>query len=485
MKNRNGFFVFVLILALALALSACGGGGGGGGAAPGPTDPNLGTPVTPTVMPSLSFIQNIASQNSGTYSSGLEVFPGQANIWTLDGDLAVVNDQFVYCPLLLVGGPTGTEFPNDQNYTDLTFYTPLMGATEGIKAAAVSDGVSIGLSPLAGGHSAFLNATADSRLQQVVSLPSGTLITIGWSDDVWLSGSLLFEGPTSTYHVVLRNQDGTVFQTLYPTLNNQFQTGPRPHSIDVGPFVSTKTLVLSFEESGSTISVDLAHAIIDSVSVHSNAGTYLTNGDFETGLTGWTVSTPTEIQNITSGARTIAGLVVKRSFYTVPNKLWARWVDVFENHTAGVISTNVTYETALGSADYGIIYPTPGTTSKALTSWDSSALTRDIGLVFGNALSTVYTTDDGTGLVGSDVIDVTYHISVPAGGRVAIVNFALMDGAKTGLDPATGSPVLDFSLKATDIDTEAANIVNNFWTDSQYRKGMTQVQIDAISNFAN
>jgi hypothetical protein len=52
------------------------------------------------------------------------------------------------------------------------------------------------------------------------------------------------------------------------------------------------------------------------------------------------------------------------------------------------------------------------------------------------------------------------------------------------VDPNTGLPAVNITMKATDIDTEAANIVGNFWTDAQYRRGMTQEQIEAISNFA-
>jgi hypothetical protein len=68
---------------------------------------------------------------------------------------------------------------------------------------------------------------------------------------------------------------------------------------------------------------------------------------------------------------------------------------------------------------------------------------------------------------------------VPAGGSVAIVNFIIMSGTDTGLT-AAGNP----AVRATDIDNTAAAIVANFWTDTQYRTGMTPQQEAVIKNFA-
>jgi hypothetical protein len=57
----------------------------------------------------------------------------------------------------------------------------------------------------------------------------------------------------------------------------------------------------------------------------------------------------------------------------------------------------------------------------------------------------------------------TYNITVPPyGGRVALVNFIILG-------------TYDTSLTAnTEIDDEAWKILNNFWTDSRYRDGITQ-----------
>jgi hypothetical protein len=457
----------------------------------------LGTVITsPTVSPIASFTQNVVSKDTSTFSPYNEIFPGMANVWTLDQDFSIVDGfdyQFEYALSMTIGA---TPFPFDQEYSELSFYTPLMSAADGVKVAAVSNGATLAASiaqfgldngvpvptlPMAGSYSAFLNATSDSRLQQTVDLTStsGTVV-IAWSEAVSIESGVL-PGYDASYRVVVRNTDGSVCQTLLT--NSQISTtGKENKSIDLNAQCTGKTVVLSFEEKSMTDPYSQTFAVIDDVSVKDSNGAgseRVVNGDFETGnTTGWTTNTPAEVQNLTSGSRTVEGLDVTRSFYTVPNKLWARWVDVYENHTGSSISKTVTYETSLGSNGAGIIYYAPGSNNKALTSWDALLEGRDVGLVFGNAKSVTFTSDDGSGLVGSSIIDVTYDITVPAGGRVAIVNFVIMDGTDTG-------QLNDINAKATEIDTEAAKIVGNFWTDEQYRVGMTQEQIDAISNLAS
>jgi hypothetical protein len=169
----------------------------------------------------------------------------------------------------------------------------------------------------------------------------------------------------------------------------------------------------------------------------------------------------------------------------VPNKLWGRWVDVFENpDLVSAVTTTVTYQTNLGSDNCGVIYETPGTSGKAITSWDTTWDDRDIAMVHGLVSSKTYTSTTvqdplwvNNNCDGSDNIFFDYVITVPAGGKVAIVNFIILGSHDTGL---TAASVTD---KATEVDAEAARIVSNFWADGQYRTGMTQEQIDAIKNF--
>ena len=466
--------------------------------------------TSPTASPIAAFTQSVASKDTDTYN---EIFPGMANIWTIDQDFSLVDGfdlQFIYAMGLTVSSAgSTTDFPPDQKYDQLTFYGPVMGAADGVKVAAVSNGATMASSlalgtppitlPLAGNYSAFLNATSDSRLQQTVDLTSVTgNVLVSWRDAVSLEDGALAEASlgavayTHSYRVVVRKMDGSICQQL---AINPISTAPSTNSRPLNSQCTGTTIVLSFEEKSMTNPFSQTYAVIDNVSIKDSSGNgteRVTNGDFETGdLTGWTTNAPAEIQNMTSGVRTIEGLDVKRSFYTVPNKLWGRWVDVFENHTASAIGpVNVTYTTVLGSGGSGIIYNSPGTNNKAITSWDPIG-GRDVGWVLGNAFTVYTSATDTTGIGnGSDTITATNSITVPAGGRVSLVNFIIMDGTDTGLTAATVDGTgtvtsVDTTAKATDIDTEAANITTNFWTDDQYRAGMTQDQIDAVRNMPN
>jgi hypothetical protein len=103
---------------------------------------------------------------------------------------------------------------------------------------------------------------------------------------------------------------------------------------------------------------------------------------------------------------------------------------------------------------------------------------RDVGMAFGSASTVDFGSASSLSSAdGKDVVTVTYDITVPAGGRVAIVNFILMNG-KT-----TGQTATDTTAKVADIDSEAFRIVTRFWADALYRNGMTQEQMDAIYNF--
>ncbi len=451
----------------------------------------LGTLITsPTVTPNTIFAQTLVSHDTGTLnaSSGYyqESFPGEANVWNIDADFTLYDGgdyQLFYALKLSFNDTTSFEY---LAYDDLTFYGPTMGTAQGVKVADVSSGRSSGFDPLSGTYSAFLYATSDSRLMQTLNLPSvdpnTDWISLTWLDDCDLYEGNFMPGYTPNYRVAIRDTSGALLEDL--TLSQPWGDA------DLTAYQG-RQVVLSFEEQSMP---DIGYpTMIDSVSVVTasvdsfSTGTidYVTNGDFETrDLTGWTTNTPAEVQNMTSSAKKHDGLDVRRSFYTVPNKLWGRWVDMYENNTTSAITTTINYETVLGSCGSAIIYETPSTNQWALTVWEGTQTSRDIGMVFGKAdlREEYFTSDDILNDVscvgaGSDTIEIDYHITVPPGGRVALVNFIILGTYDTSLNAA------DTSTRATQIDREALKIVNNFWTDPQYRDGMTQQQIDAVINF--
>ena len=203
----------------------------------------------------------------------------------------------------------------------------------------------------------------------------------------------------------------------------------------------------------------------------------LTNGDFESGtLAGWTVNDGGEPTGVASGVRTLAGLEVQRFFYTVPNKFWGRWTDVFTNNTGAAVTTDVVYRSNLGSDGAGVVYATNG--GKALAEWDTCSGDRDVGMAFGN-LGVFFETevDMACGYNADDNVYMVKRITIPAGGSAAVVNFIVMNGVDTR------NTATDVTARATAVEAELTAITGNFRTDPQYRDGLTAAQIAAIVNW--
>lgn len=486
---------FSLTMVGAAVLAGCGGGGSGGGgfafppvaatppAAPPPPAPPAPVPPPPSVpagpelatqttLPAgVAFLQTIAATDGDRSQA-----PGQANIWDLNDDFSLEdggNDQFDTALALEVGvSATFESFPDDQVYAELTALGPETTAADGELLVSFTSGTAFWNG---GGAYAVLHPGAEVRLQQTLNLGTATGgISLSWAGtkDIELyakQGRL--QDPTQFRQVVVRDAAGALLATLYRgDLNSTSGTWG---SASLNQFAG-QTVVLSFEQR-----ISAGRGAIDTVSVKdASDNEFVVNGGFDAQGTGWQVPTRNISQNLRSGVRTVQGLEVERSFYTQPNLLWARFTDVFHNTSGAAIEAEVRYNSDLGSDGYGIIYPTLGATQKALTTWDGDTDDRDVGFVFGAADAVTYQSATALHVQdGSDSLVFKFNITVPAGGRVTLINFLLMSGTDTRLT------AVDITARATEIDTAAADIANNFKTNFAYQRGLTQVQLDTLKNF--
>jgi hypothetical protein len=483
-KMTKTYWLMVFGLLMATILTG-GCGSTEGGSSSGDTLEPLVLGVLSMDTGNTSFRQTVAMQDSDTN----EYFPGQANVWDINNDFSLSSggdDQFDVAMELSVDG---IFFPA-QVYADLTFYTPTVSTAEGIKVAAVVDGVepninNNGTAAIGGIYSVYLNDIHDGRLYQEVDLSDAVgAVELAWSWDVNVDDGNM--GMPASLKAVIRDPAGI---SLPQTLQTVSSNDSNSYTANLSDYAGS-SIIVSFEISSNSYGPNL----IDDISVTDAGATeFIVNGDFETGnLAGWEINAPDELQNMTCGEETpvtLEGLTVTRSFYTVPDKLWGRWVDVFKNETAAAISVTVHYDADLGSDGAGILYETPETAGMSLSGWDgeeqvdpanpaSSSNDRDFAFVFGMVDNLVFESATDIDVYdGNADIDHEYNITVAPGETVAIVNFVVMNGVDTGVTAA------DEFARATGIDLAAQAIVNDFWDDSQYRTGMTQDQIDAILNF--
>ncbi|MBO9513158.1 MAG: hypothetical protein J7549_03495 [Variovorax sp.] len=454
--------------------------------APAPVPPPVPELATPTSLPAgTMFLQTITATDGNR-----SVAPGQANIWDLGEDFSIVDggdDQFDGTLQLYVGvAGTRSAFPPNQTWAELTALGPEMGPADGIKAVSFTTDPAFFNTT---GRYAYLHAGVEVRLQQTLNLTNaiGPAISLTWRGvpGPGFVGTSLSD-PAQYGQVVLRDTAGALLATLFRS--DRSGTSGAWGLASLAAFIG-QTVVLSFEQRLSGNSPNWnglpSGSAIDDVSVKDSANTeFVVNGDFEAEGTGWTIVASKASQNVRTGTRTVNGLEVQRTFYTQPNLLWARLTDVFHNPTAAPIVAEVSYETNLGSDAYGIIYPTPGVaTQKALTAWDYKSNggvvgDRDIGFAFGTADLVDYRSNTALGARdGSDRLLFKFNITVPASGSVTLVNFVVMSGTDTGLT------AMDITARATEVDTQLADIANNFRTNMVYQRGLTQPQLDTLKNF--
>jgi hypothetical protein len=487
--DRRKFSLSLMGGAAAALVVGCGGGGGDAGAntpvaaappppveppvvvaPPAPPGPEL---ATATSLPATTtFLQTIATTDTNNGYAA----PGQANLWALNADFSMDDgfaDQFDGALTLDVDvGGTVASFAANQTYAELTALGPEMGAADGVRTVSFTTDTNFVVN---GATSAVLHSGLDARLQQTLNLTAaaGHAITLTWVGNN-RTGNQQFSDEPYFLQVVVRDVAGALLSTLF--LQNNSGTTGTWGAASLTAFAG-QTVVLSFEQRSTDSS-----STLDDISVTDTVTSteYVVNGDFEAGNAGWSVPASKVAQNIRSGARSLNGLVVERSFYTQPDQLWARHTDTFSNPSAAPITAKVTYGINLGSDNAGIIYPTPGATTSALSTWDGSRSDRDAGVVFGTANNVVYTSATAPGVTdGSEQIAHDFIITVPAGGMVTLINFLVLSGVVTG-EP---SSVVDASARATAVDTAAAAIANNFRTDFIYQRGLTQAQLDTVKNF--
>ncbi|WP_157730995.1 hypothetical protein [Variovorax sp. HW608] len=415
------------------------------------------------------FMQSIVNEDGGNNAG-----PGQANYWDLSTDFSLndgSHDQFDGALMLSVAvGGTSNTFPSDQTYAELTALGPDMGVADGLKLVSFSTDPAFVVS---GTTTAYLHAVPNARLQQTLNLGGAVgALTLSWSGNPGSTSDNFGDEP-GFVQVVLRDTGGNLLTTLYRQDRSGIAGTWGNASLTA---YAGQTVVLSFEQYCVSWGTS-----IDDVSVTDTAATpvqFVVNGNFEAGSTGWTVPAAKSAQNIRSGSRTLMGLVVQRTFYSQPNLLWGRWTDTFTNPTAAAINAVASYDNNLGSDTAGIIYPTPGATQKSLTNWDGSGSDRDYGMIFGAADVVTYRSASALNTYdGSETPQFQFNISVPPGATVTLMNFIVMTGTSTWMG------AVDITAKATEVDTQAADIANNFRTNLVYQRGLTQQQLDTLKNF--
>jgi hypothetical protein len=210
MKMRS-VAILGTFIAGAIFAAGCGGGGGGGGQA----SPEVGLPTATRGF--TSFNQTVPTSNTTGAA-----FVGQANGWQLDNDFEMedgLDDQFDGALLLTVNG---VNFPSDQTYSELTWSTPFLRASDGVVVAGVAGTgfvanrngdlhypPSYTFAPLSGSFSAMIGPGHDVSFRQRINLAAASgASTLSWKTFSNLQDIEGFGGQAPTGQVLLRSLSG-------------------------------------------------------------------------------------------------------------------------------------------------------------------------------------------------------------------------------------------------------------------------------------
>lgn len=477
--QRREFALSGLSLAV-LGLSGCGGGGGSavesGAPNPAVTTPNpapvLELASTTTLPKGTQFMQTRAAQG------GRELAPGQANVWDLENGFSLQDggdDQWdtAFNLSVAVGTNPSTSwddpaFGGRQASSELSAYGPELGVADGLKIVSFEPG------------RAFLHPIKGSRLEQAINLGGATApitlrwtqLNINWAQAAFFFGTSEFPDEPFSFSVAFRPDSGGAPVTLFQyALTGMTGT---PGQADLSALAG-QAGTLSFEY----VAASKYPVVISSVSILDDDGhEFVANGQFAT-TEQWSVPDVKVSQNIQSGVREVNGVQIQRMFFTQPNALWGRFTDTFRNVTTGSLDVAVRYSIDLGSDDRGIIYNTPDANGRAITSWDttSNLWDHDVAVVFGSPATVAYTSADFAGSGGRDTVDITFSLTISPGETVTLVVFALMSGLSTGVSATSAG------ARATELDTVAADIANNFRSNVAYQRGMLSSQLSTLRNF--
>jgi hypothetical protein len=458
-------------------------------ASPHPVPPPYVPPSTP---PSPSAVNGLSD-----LPQDLALLPGERNLWDLDRDFTLADGgdgQFAGAVQLNVGipntTPTADQIPADFNQlapmpfvldqAELSFTSPVVprGAAQ-LSAVAATNGFpngnalrlagSLGL-PTAGGNA------VPTRLSQAIDLRAvAAPLSLSWRQYVLVFGGLVPGGPAPAWRVRIHDTAGALLVEAFSTGATELVAA------DVAPVdvsaAAGQQVTLDFELLGSPGSL----AVVDDVKLLDGAATdHVVNGGFAAaGLAPWTVTGPDQPCQVVAAAQVVGGLKVVRQFMARPENRWGRFIDTYENtSTTATVTTEANYLHVLGASTEAVIQPSAG--GKAVSAWDASGFTparRDVALVFGTTtLPPVYRSTT-VPAAGSPYVWTRFPLTLAPLQKKVVVHFVVLTEARTG-DTAA-----DLSAHATTADAEAAAIASGFWSDADYREGMTAAQEAALVNF--